>query len=164
MKHLIYTLALSTSLTLSTTAETEDLKASHIAAAQGMQWWSISIPDTSSENLKIFFEIVHADGKTQRTGSMSFKPNNKLKAFCWPNAKGELEVSIVFDGVQGAMRTRFHEHPFSKARLTTTPSMIGSTVTPGLFLTKGTTGDSVSSDQTLEKNSFGLRVVVEPQN
>ena len=157
-----YITILSFVLLLSNTLHSEELKASEVAAAQGMQWWSIIPPELESEKMSIYFEIEFSDGTKKRTGSTSFTKGDKIKVFCWPNLQGELEVSAVLNGGEAVMKTRFSDNPFAEAKVTITPGKSPRRVKAGEFLTKGSTARSVSSEQKLEKGAFGLRVVIEP--
>ena len=88
-----YITILSFVLLLSNTLHSEELKASEVAAAHGMQWWSIISPDLETERMIIYFEIEFSDGRKNRTGSVSFNKGDEIKVFCWKNLREELQVS-----------------------------------------------------------------------
>ena len=159
---LAYLTLLSLFLLFSTPVHSEELKASEVAAAHGMSWWSVDLSEMKDEQMTIHFEIEFADGKKSSSGSINFHQGDTVKVFCWRNLRGELKVAAVFNGGTGRMSTRFHNNPFAKAKVITTPSRLGSTVKSGAILIKGTNGNSVTSSQTLEKGTFGLKVILKP--
>jgi len=159
---LAYLTLLSLLLLFSTSVHSEELKASEVAAAHGMSWWSVDLSEMKDEQMTIHFEIEFADGKKEFSGSINFHQGDTIKVFCWPNLRGELQVAAIFNGGTGRMITRFHNNPFSKAKVETSASHIGSKVKPGAILLKATNGNSVTSSQTLEKGTFGLKVIIEP--
>ena len=55
---------------------------SEVAAAYGMNWWSIISPELEGEMRRIYFEIEFADGTKRRTGSIDFNKGDKVKASC----------------------------------------------------------------------------------
>ena len=154
-----YVTILSFVLLFTNTLHSEELKASEVAAAYGMRWWSIIPPESEDEKMSIYFEIEFSDGTKSRTGSTNFKKGDEIKVFCWPNVQGDLEVSAIMNGGKGVMKTRFDANPFAKAKVTA--STVAKKVKAGMFLMKGTFGNSVSSDDNLKKGEFGLRVVIE---
>ena len=155
-----YITILSFVLLLTNTLHSEELKASEVAAAYGMRWWSIIPPELEDKKMWIYFEIEFADGTKRRTGSTTLNKGDKIKVFCWPNLEGDLEVSAITNGGKGVMKTKFEGNPFSKAKVCT--SKVEKKIKAGMFLMKASYGNSVSSEETLEKDTFGLRVVIEP--
>ena len=147
------------------TTQIQELTASELARAQGIDWWTIKPPESKEERLWLRFEIEFADGKILKTGKMKFPTDANIKVFCWfdPNDPNEsLYVSACSEGAGDvALSTVFSENPFKEARVIS-PQVNNKTYKSGEYLYKGSTTDTVTSDQSLKTGEFGLRVIMEP--
>ena len=147
------------------TAQIQELTASELARAQGINWWTIKPPESKEESLWLSFEIGFADGKILKNGKMKFPTDANIKVFCWfdPNdPNGGLHVSACSEGAGDvALSTVFSENPFKEAKVVSSQSN-NKVYKSGEYLYKGSTTDTVTSDQSLKTGEFGLRVIMEP--
>jgi hypothetical protein len=136
----------------------DDLKASDLARALGVDWWTIEVPKSSADTVSLGFCVVFPDGRKQMSGFMGgFRPGARVLAFCWPSTKPDmLNVSLVSD--TGKMTTTLPD-PFGSSRVSTYPVPFGGTSKTGEVLRKGSTSNSVQINQALKEGESGLMVV-----
>ena len=136
-------------LALTVGLHADDLKATDLARALGVDWWTIEIPATSQERVSLGFCIVFADGRRVMSGSMGFRPGTRVRAFCWPGAKPDLlNVSLVSD--TGRLATSLR-NPFGAGRIGTYAVPVGKTAKVGEILSKGSTAREITPDQVLKE-------------
>jgi hypothetical protein len=140
-----------------------ELKASDLAGALGVDWWTIEVPASAEGTVTLGFCVAYADGRKEMSGTMSgFRPGTPIKAFCWPSDKPEsLNVSLVSDA-GGRMATAVR-YPSGAGQIMTYAVPVGGTAKTGQILRKGSTSTSVGADQVLRDGDFGLMVVVQEQ-
>ena len=144
------------------TAQIQELTASELARAQGINWWTIKPPESKEESLWLSFEIGFADGKILKTGKMKFPTDANIKVFCRSDPNEGLHVSACSEGAgSGVLSTVFSENPFKEAKVVSSQSN-NKVYKSGEYLYKGSTTDTVTSDQSLKTGEFGLRAIMEP--
>ncbi len=136
----------------------DELKASELAKALGVDWWEIEIPAGDKDDVSLAVCIVFSDGRKDVSGAMSgFRAGSKVKLFCWPSEEtGKLNVSLVAG--TGCLRTSLL-NAFGQARISTYAIPAGGTAKIGDLLRKGSATGEVVADQTLREGEFGLMVI-----